>query len=163
MRPPLGTIAEIDRNQPVSNVRLMESRLASSIRPQRFNMLLLGLFAGLALALAAVGLYGVMSYSVARNTREIGIRMALGAEPSHLLRLVIGQGLSLTLIGTAIGLAGAFGLTRLMTSLVYGVKVSDPLTFIGSALVLLLVSLFACYLPARRATKINPIIALRTD
>jgi putative ABC transport system permease protein len=157
------TIAEIDRNQPVSNVRLMESRLASSIRPQRFNMLLLGLFAGLALALAAVGLYGVMSYSVARNTREIGIRMALGAEPSHLLRLVIGQGLSLTLIGTAIGLAGAFGLTRLMTSLVYGVKVSDPLTFVGSALVLLLVSLFACYLPARRATKINPIIALRNE
>lgn len=156
-------VQEIDRNQAISNARLMEERLARSIQPQRFSMLLLGLFAALALLLSAVGLYGVLSYSVARSTREIGIRISLGATPAHVLRLVIRRGLRLALIGIAAGLIGAFAATQLMKSLVYGVTARDPFTFAASAALLLLVAIAACYLPARRATRVDPMIALRYE
>jgi putative ABC transport system permease protein len=157
------TVWEIDKDQPVSNISTMEEILSESIARQRFSMLLLGIFAAVALILAAVGLYGVMSYSVAQRTREIGIRMALGAQARDVLRLIVGQGLTLTLIGIALGLTGAFALTRLLESLLFGVSASDPATFTGVAALLLAVSLLACYLPARRAMRVDPLIALRYE
>ena len=141
----------------------MEEIGARSVAAQRFNMLLLGLFAALGLALAAVGIYGVMSYAVAQGTREIGIRMALGAQRSNVLRLVAGQGMALTLIGIAVGIAASFALTRLMESLLFGVSATDPLTLVGVSALLAAVALLACYLPARRATKVDPLIALRYE
>ena len=152
---------EVDKDQPVSNVATMEEVLSESIGRQRFSMLLLAIFAGVALVLAAVGIYGVMSYSVAQRTHEIGIRMALGAQTGTVLRLAVGYGLKLVLIGVSIGLVAAFALTRIMSTLLFGVKPTDPMTFAVISVILIAVALLASYIPARRATKVDPVIALR--
>ena len=156
-------IRSLDPEQTVANPNTLENLISRSITPQRFNLLLLSIFAGAGLLLTLVGIYGVMSYLVAENTRAIGIRVALGAQQTDILKLVVGPGLALTLTGIVIGMAGAFGLTRLMKSLLFGVSATDPLTFIMIALTLVLVALLACYIPARRATKVDPIIALRCE
>jgi putative ABC transport system permease protein len=153
----------VDKDQPVSNVRTMDQVFAAAISRERFQMLLLGLFAALALVLACVGLYGVISYGVAQRTHEIGVRMALGAQPRDVLRLVIRQGMVLTLAGLLIGTAGALAATRVMTELLYGVMPTDAITFISVGALLVLVALLACYVPARRATKVDPLIALRYE
>jgi putative ABC transport system permease protein len=158
-----GAVWAIDKDQPVSNIRTMEEILSESVARQRFSMLLLGIFATLALVLAAVGIYGVMSYSVAQRTHEIGIRMALGAQKSDVLKLTVGHGLKLVLIGVVIGLVAAFILTRVMSSLLFGISATDPTTFITISLVLISVALLASYIPARRATKVDPMIALRYE
>ncbi|HJQ22318.1 MAG TPA: ABC transporter permease [Blastocatellia bacterium] len=157
------TMAEIDPALPVSHIRPMQQIVSESIAAERFNMALMGLFAGLGLALAGIGLYGVMSYSVAQRMHEIGIRMALGARRGAVLTMVIRQGVGLALAGVGIGLVGAFALTRLLSSLLYGVSATDPLTFAVVSLVLLGVALGACFVPARRATRVDPMIALRYE
>ena len=154
---------DVDKDQPVSNIRTMDDILADSIARQRFSMLLLGVFAGVALLLAAVGIYGVMSYSVAQRTHEIGIRMALGAQTSAVLKLAVGYGLKLVIIGVLIGLVAAFALTRLMSTLLFGVTATDPATFALISLLLISVAAIASYIPARRATKVDPLIALRYE
>jgi putative ABC transport system permease protein len=156
-------IAAMDATLPLSHIATMEEVAAHSITSQRFNMLLLCLFAALGLLLAAVGIYGVTSYSVLQRTQEIGIRMALGAQSKDMLRMIIRQGMALVLLGVVIGLIGAFALTRVMQSLLYGISATDPLTFALLTLLLTLVALVACYLPARRATKVDPLIALRYE
>ncbi|HEV2854529.1 MAG TPA: ABC transporter permease [Thermoanaerobaculia bacterium] len=156
-------ILAIDKDQPVSDVRTMESWLADSVARTRFGTLLLGGFAGLALLLAAIGIYGVMSHSVAQRQSEIGVRMALGARAWDVLLLVIRQGLALVLVGVALGLIGALALTRVLSSLLYGVSATDPLTFAAIALLLMAVSWIACYIPARRAARVDPLIAMRYD
>ena len=157
------TVWEIDKDQPVSNIRTMEEILLESIARQRFSMLLLAIFAGVAMILAAVGIYGVMSYSVAQRTHEIGIRMALGAQTSTVLKLAVSYGLKLVVVGVAIGLIAAFALTRVMSTLLFGVTATDPATFTLISLLLILVAAIASYIPARRATKVDPIIALRYE
>ena len=156
-------LAALDKDLPLYNVRTMEQVLADSISRRRFQMILIAAFAGLGLLLAAVGIYGVISYSVAQRTHEIGVRVALGARAKDILRLVVGQGLGLTLVGVGVGLAGAFALTRVMASLLYGVSATDPLTFAVVPLALLGVALLACLVPARRATKVDPMVALRYE
>jgi putative ABC transport system permease protein len=154
---------EIDKDQPVSNIRTMKEILADSIARQRFSMLLLAIFAAVALVLAGVGIYGVMSYSVAQRTREIGIRMALGAQTGAVLKLAVGYGMKLVLAGLVIGLIAAFALTRVMATLLFGVTATDPATFTLISLLLIAVAALASYVPARRATRVNPIIALRYE
>lgn len=156
-------VLRVDPDLPVARVMTMDRILAKSIARQNFNMILLGIFAGIALLLAAIGIYGVMSYTVQQRTNELGIRIALGAGTGQLLRLVIGHGLALAAMGVAIGLAVSFGLTRLMSSLLYGVKATDIATFAAVAAVLSAVAALACYIPARRATRVDPIIALRCE
>jgi putative ABC transport system permease protein len=153
----------IDNELPVSRIESMEEVVSESIGQQRFNTLLIGLFAATALILAAVGVYGVMSHAVAQRTHEIGVRMALGARGRDVLGMVIRQGLVLTFIGLAVGLAGALALMRVMNSLLYEVSATDPLVFGAVAAALTLSALLACYVPARRATKVDPLIALRHD
>ena len=156
-------VHELDSQLPVANPRELEEVVSGSSSQQRFMALLLGLFAGLALVLAAVGIYGVIAYSVAQRTHELGIRIALGAARLDLLRMVLGEGLRMALAGVVVGLAGAWGLTRFIASLLYGVRPSDPLTFAAVPLVLIAVALLACYIPARRATKVDPMVALRYE
>jgi putative ABC transport system permease protein len=155
------TVWEIDKDQPVSDIRSMEDIVSEAVARQRFSMLLLGIFASLALFLAAVGIYGVMSYSVAQRTREIGIRMALGAQRSDVLKMTIRHGLQLVFVGVVIGLAAAFVLTRVMSSLLFGVSATDPITFVAIPLLLMSVALLASYIPALRSMKIDPMVALR--
>jgi putative ABC transport system permease protein len=158
-----GQVRSLDSDVPVSQVQTMEHVVQAATAQPRFYLLLLGTFAAVAMVLAAVGIYGVMSYSVSRRTHEMGIRMALGAERRDVLWLVVGQGMVLALVGAVVGLLGALGLTRLMASLLYGVQPDDPITFLVVTLVLCLVALAANYIPARRATKIDPMAALRYE
>jgi putative ABC transport system permease protein len=158
-----SVVWSIDRDQPLSNVRTLEDIVRSSISQQYFNMRIMEVFALLALLLALVGIHGVLSYWVSQRTREIGIRMALGGERGEILTLVLGHGLSLVGVGLVLGLGLAFGLTRLISSLLYGVRATDSTTFVLLSLALGLVSLAACYVPARRATAIDPVRALRYE
>jgi predicted permease len=158
-----GVVAEVEPNQPLHNAMTMEQRLANTTASRRLNTALLGSFAAVALLLAIVGIYGVMSYAVTQRRREIGVRMALGAQRSDVLGLIIHGGLRLTLLGVAIGLAGAFVLTRYLSSLLYSVKATDPLTFLLIALALTGVAMLACWLPARRAARTDPMVALRYE
>jgi len=163
IQPVSTAIYSIDKEQALTDVQTMEQVVTKSLSERRFNMTLLLIFAGVALVLAAVGVYGVMNYTVTLRRRELGIRMALGAGRMDVLRLVLGQGLTLTLIGIAAGLISAYALTRLMASLLYGVTATDYLTFASVSAVLIAVGVAASYVPARRATKVNPTIALRTE
>jgi putative ABC transport system permease protein len=158
-----SAIWEVDKDLPVSRIRTMEKVWSLSVASQHLNLLLFGLFAMLALALATIGIYGVMAYNVTQRSREIGIRVALGARRNDVMRLVVGQGVQLAALGILLGLAGALALTRLMTNMIYGVSSADPVTFFAVALLLGLVALAACYLPARRATRVDPMIALRYE
>jgi putative ABC transport system permease protein len=137
--------------------------VAQSIGSRRLSTMLLSVFAGVALLLAAVGIYGVMAYTVTQRTQDIGIRMALGAQAGDVLRMVVGQGMTLALIGIGVGLAGALGLTRVMANLLFGVNATDPITFVVIPLLLAFVAFLACWLPARRAAQVNPIEALRAE
>jgi len=156
-------VLAIDKEQPVSRIRTLDQIISGSVQQQRFLMLLLGVFAAVALILAAVGLYGVMNYAVTQRTHEIGIRMALGANAGNVLRLIVGRGMMLAMIGVAIGLAGAFALTRLMSKLVFSVSTTDPLTFASISVLLTGVALVACLVPAHRATRVDPMVALRHE
>jgi putative ABC transport system permease protein len=167
---PLSLVSAVQRqvsggsdDRPVFDVRTMEQIVSDSVAGRRFSMLLLGVFAGLALVLAAVGIYGVISYTATQRTHEIGIRMALGAERTDVLRLVVGRGVRLLLIGVGAGLAAALVLTRLMSSMLYGVRPTDIATFATVSLLLAGVAILASYLPARRATKVDPMVALRYE
>jgi predicted permease len=167
---PLGIVSairqaaqKIDGSTVVYAVRPMQEIVANSISRQRFTMLLLSVFSALALVLSAVGIYGVISYLAGQRTHEIGVRIALGASSKDVLRMVLAQGMRITLIGVGIGIAAALGLTRLITKLIYGVGATDPVTFTGVAILLIGVALLACYVPARRAMRVDPIIALRYE
>jgi ABC-type antimicrobial peptide transport system permease subunit len=153
----------MSREQVIFATQTMDELISDSLARQRFSMILLGAFASLALLLASLGIYGVISYVVGQRTQEIGIRMALGARRIHVLRMVLGQGTRLIGLGIAAGLAAALALTRLMTSLLFGVSPSDPLTFFCVAVLLMLVALLACAVPARRATRVDPMLALRYE
>ena len=154
-------IRQVDKDQPVYQIQTLEELIGESVGERRFAMLILILFATLSLSLAGLGIYGVMSYMVSQRTHEIGVRLALGADRRDILRLILGQGTALAVTGVAIGLAACFGLTRLMTSLLFGVSATDMLTLLFIAALLTGVSALACYVPARRAMKVDPMIALR--
>lgn len=156
-------LQEIDKELPLYDVRTMEQLVSRSVSEPRFNMILLAVFAGLALTLASIGIYGVMAYSVAQRTQEIGVRVALGATTRNVLAMVVGEGLKMTVIGLTVGLTGAFLLTRVMASLLFQVSATDPLTFVMVGISLTAVGLLACFVPARRAAKVDPMIALRYE
>ena len=156
-------IARVDRDQPISDVRTMDERIGRSLSSRRFSMVLLALFAGLALTLAAVGIYGIVAYSVTERTHEIGVRVALGAQRRDVMAMVVGQGMTMTIVGTAIGVAASAALARLMSSLLFGVSAVDPATFVAIPLLLIAVALAACYVPARRAMRVDPLQTLRSE
>jgi putative ABC transport system permease protein len=156
-------IARVDRDQPISDVRTMDERIGRSLSSRRFSMVLLALFAGLALTLAAVGIYGIVAYSVTERTHEIGVRVALGAQRRDVMAMVVGQGMTMTIVGTAIGIAASAALARLMSSLLFGVSAVDPATFVAIPLLLIAVALAACYVPARRAMRVDPLQTLRSE
>jgi putative ABC transport system permease protein len=156
-------IRSLDANQPIADVRSMESLLAGSLSRARFSALLLTIFAAVAMILASVGIYGVMSYSVTQRTHELGIRIALGAKTQDVIQLIVGQGMLLALIGVTIGLVAAFFLTRLISTLLFGVSATDITTFAAVSLLLAAVALVACFVPARRAAKTDPMVALRYE
>jgi putative ABC transport system permease protein len=153
----------LDPDQPITSVRTIDQLLSRTLSEAKFGLLLFGLFAVIALVLAAIGIYGVMATAVTQRTHEIGLRLALGAQKRDVLRLVIGEGMLLVLIGVAAGLASAVALTRLMSTLLFGVSATDPMTLALITLLLAAVALLACYLPARRATKVDPMVALRYE
>ncbi|HSE24269.1 MAG TPA: FtsX-like permease family protein, partial [Pyrinomonadaceae bacterium] len=163
IEPVKAQVRELDPTQPVSNLRTMDTLISRSVSADRFSMWLLGMLASLALALAATGLFSLLSYLVSQQTQEIGIRMALGAQGRDIFKLILGQGALLLLAGLVIGSVGSFICTRLFASLLFGVSATDPLTFIVTPVLLSLVALIACYVPARRATRVDPLVALRTD
>jgi putative ABC transport system permease protein len=156
-------VAEVDAIHPAADFRTVESDLGAETQGLRAQMILFGVFGGLALVLASVGIYGVIAYSVAQRTREIGIRMALGAPAGGVLGLVAGQALGIVLVGLGVGLAGALALTRVLASTLWGVSATDPLTFAGAGTVLFLAALCACLVPARRAIRVDPTVALRAS
>ena len=157
------TLNQISSQQVMYNIQTFEEIISGSLAARRFSMVLLGIFAGLALVMSCVGIYGVISCLAGQRTHEIGVRMALGAERRDVRRMVLAEGASMALVGVAIGLVAAFGLTRLMANMLFGVSAHDPLTLAGVAALLVLVSLAACYIPARRATKVDPMVALRYE
>jgi putative ABC transport system permease protein len=161
--PIAAEVRSLDPNIPIFDVKTMDQRLSESLARRRFAMLALGLFAGFALLLAVIGIYGVMSYSVAQRTSELGIRLALGARRLDVLRLILSAGLKLALTGIAVGVVISFAVTRLLSSLLFGVRPTDLLTFAVLPVLLIGVSLLACYIPARRATKVDPLTALRYE
>lgn len=156
-------LAHVDPNLPLTAVRVFDEYRADALAGARFNALLLSIFAGTALLLAAIGLYGVISYSVAQRTRELGIRIALGAQRGDVLKLVLQQSMALVAVGVLLGLAASIGLTRLMATILYGVSAADPITFVVLSTTLFSVALLACWLPARRASTVDPLVALRTE
>ena len=156
-------VSSLDNTLPVFNVKSMERHISERMSPKRLATLLMAGFAVIALLLAAIGIYAVMSYAVSQRTHEIGIRMALGAQPRDIFNLIVKQGVGLTLVGILIGLAFAFVMTRAMSGLLYGISATDPLTYLGISLLLGLVALLACCVPTRRATKVDPIVALRNE
>jgi putative ABC transport system permease protein len=156
-------VRALDPQQALSNIRTAEQVLAQSIARPRFNTTLIAILASVALLLAAVGIYGVIAYSVTQRTHEIGVRMALGATTGDVLRLVVRQGVTVALTGLAIGSAAAFAATRMLGTLLYGISAADPVTYVVLALLLGAIALLATYIPARRATKVNPVIALRYE
>jgi putative ABC transport system permease protein len=158
-----SAIHDLDPNQPVEKIRTMQENISSSVTEPRFRTVLLGIFAMSALLLSVIGLYGLMAYSVSQRVHEIGIRMTLGAQKRDVMWMIVGQGMLLTLLGVGIGSAAAVLLTKLLVRFLYGVSATDPVTFAAVSLVLLVVALLACYLPARRATKVDPMIALRYE
>jgi putative ABC transport system permease protein len=156
-------VTRLDPAQPILNFKTMEQRIYERIAPKRIMTMMMGVFAVIALLLAGIGLYAVMAYSVSQRTHEIGVRLALGAPRRNILRLILGQGLKLTLVGMMFGMAGALALTKIIAQLLYGVTAVDPPTFILVSLTLAGAALLACWLPARRATRVDPLIALRSD
>jgi putative ABC transport system permease protein len=156
-------IHNVDPNLPITRVTTMDGLITDSVSPRRFSALLVGIFAALALLLAAIGIYGVMSYTVSQRTQEIGLRMALGAQVANMRGMIFGQTLKLTLIGVGLGLAGAFVLARFLASLLFDVGIYDPVTFFGVAFLQIAVALAASYIPARRAMRVDPIVALRYE
>jgi putative ABC transport system permease protein len=158
-----SAVHELDSNQPIVKVRTMEENVAASIAQPRFRTLLLALFAGVALFLAAIGIYGLMAYAVTQRTREIGVRMALGSRPADIFRLLIGNGLRLTGIGAITGIVAALALSRFLASMLFEVRANDPLTLAAMALLLIGIAVLACFVPARRATRVDPLVALRSE
>jgi ABC-type antimicrobial peptide transport system permease subunit len=156
-------VSRVDKNVPVADLFTMEALISRSVGTRRFHLLLLGLFAGLALLLASVGIYGILSYNVRQRTQEMGIRMALGASQKQILHMILSQGMRLVVLGALIGIATALGVTRFLQSLLYAVGSNDLLTFLVVPLVVMAVALLACYAPARRATRVNPVVALRYE
>ena len=158
-----GQLYAVDRSQPVFDVKTMEQRVADTLAPQRFQLLLIGTFAAMAVILAALGVYGVMAYLVTRRTREIGIRMAIGARPEQVRGQILRESLALAATAVAAGVAGAWGLTRYLTAMLYGVTPLDGVTFSAAALVLVAVAMAASLLPARKASRVDPVVALREE